>query len=218
MVDASLVSAPKQRNTDAEKEAIKAGKTAAEIWPNELNRVAQKDTDARWALKDRRQDPVLVGRHAAAADRLAGVRLQILHCHRPALRLHPGEHRHVGIPCGWTDAAAVGDDGQHIVGSLGRQRISLAEEREMAGFKDAGQPHPSSQAGGQVDAAEYRAGNAAKSSIRAHLEHVFAHQKEQVRPVHPHHRHRTCRGETHPSNIAHNFDRLISHEWARTLG
>lgn len=34
IVDASLVPAPKQRNTDAEK-AIKAGKTVREIWPDE---------------------------------------------------------------------------------------------------------------------------------------------------------------------------------------
>ena len=51
IVDASLVPAPKQRNTDAEKEAIKAGKSAKEIWPNEPNRAAQKDVDARWTLK-----------------------------------------------------------------------------------------------------------------------------------------------------------------------
>ncbi|WP_255540007.1 transposase [Acidiphilium sp. C61] len=49
IVNASLV--PMQRNTDAEKEAIKAGKTAREIWPNEQNKAAQKDTDARWTLK-----------------------------------------------------------------------------------------------------------------------------------------------------------------------
>jgi hypothetical protein len=41
------VPAPKQRNTDAEKEAIKAGKTAREIWPDEPHKAAQKDTDAR---------------------------------------------------------------------------------------------------------------------------------------------------------------------------
>ncbi len=51
IVDASLVPAPKQRNTDAEKEAIKAGKTASEIWPDEPNKAAQKDTNARWTLK-----------------------------------------------------------------------------------------------------------------------------------------------------------------------
>ena len=51
IVDASLVPAPKQRNTDAEKEAVKAGKSADEIWPDEPNKEAQKNTDVRWTLK-----------------------------------------------------------------------------------------------------------------------------------------------------------------------
>jgi transposase len=51
IVDASLVPAPEQRNTDAEKHAIKAGKSADEIWPDEPNKAAQKDVDARWTLK-----------------------------------------------------------------------------------------------------------------------------------------------------------------------
>lgn len=51
IVDATLVAAPRQRNTALEREAIKAGRTAAEIWPDEPARAAQKDTDARWTLK-----------------------------------------------------------------------------------------------------------------------------------------------------------------------
>jgi len=51
IVDASLVPAPKQRNTEGEKEAIKEGKAAHEIWPDEPAKAAQKDVDARWTLK-----------------------------------------------------------------------------------------------------------------------------------------------------------------------
>jgi hypothetical protein len=40
--DATLVAAPKQLNTTADKEAIKAGRTAAEIWPDEPAKLAQK--------------------------------------------------------------------------------------------------------------------------------------------------------------------------------
>src|SRR5690606_29401316 len=40
IVDASLVPAPKQRNTDGEREAIKAGQSADEIWPNEPAKAA----------------------------------------------------------------------------------------------------------------------------------------------------------------------------------
>ena len=34
IVDASLVPTPKQRNTEGEREAIKSGESAMEIWPN----------------------------------------------------------------------------------------------------------------------------------------------------------------------------------------
>lgn len=51
IVDATLVPAPKQRNTDGEKEAVKAGNTAKDIWPDHPNKAAQKDTNARWTLK-----------------------------------------------------------------------------------------------------------------------------------------------------------------------
>lgn len=50
-MDATLVPAPKQRNTDGEKEAVKEGESAKEIWPDQPNKAAQKDTNARWTLK-----------------------------------------------------------------------------------------------------------------------------------------------------------------------
>lgn len=51
IVDASLVPAPKQRNSDGGKAVNKAGTTAKEIWPDEPNKAARKDVDARWTLK-----------------------------------------------------------------------------------------------------------------------------------------------------------------------
>ena len=43
IVDSSLISAPRQRNREEEKKAIKEGKTAREIWPNNPNKARQKD-------------------------------------------------------------------------------------------------------------------------------------------------------------------------------
>lgn len=51
IVDATLVSAPRQRNTADEQAAIKAGKSATEIWPDKPAKAAQKDVDARWTVK-----------------------------------------------------------------------------------------------------------------------------------------------------------------------
>ena len=50
IIDATIVSVPKQRNTKEENEAIKAGKTP-EGWEQQPAKNAQKDKDARWTKK-----------------------------------------------------------------------------------------------------------------------------------------------------------------------
>lgn len=42
IVDATLVPAPKQRNTEEEKSAIKAGKSAKQIWRGKPNKAHRK--------------------------------------------------------------------------------------------------------------------------------------------------------------------------------
>jgi transposase, IS5 family len=50
MVDATLVEAPRQRNSREENALIKQGQTP-ESWQNQPRKLAQKDLDARWAKK-----------------------------------------------------------------------------------------------------------------------------------------------------------------------
>src|SRR4051812_20549971 len=50
IVDASIIAAPKQRNTDAEKRDIKEGRIPAG-WADKPAKLAQKDRDARWTVK-----------------------------------------------------------------------------------------------------------------------------------------------------------------------
>jgi transposase, IS5 family len=50
IVDASIVAAPKQRNTEAEKAQIKAGDVPPE-WAKRPAKLRQKDRDARWTVK-----------------------------------------------------------------------------------------------------------------------------------------------------------------------
>lgn len=50
MLDASIVEAPKQRNTRDENKQIKEGKTPEE-WKDEPNKLKQKDVEARWTVK-----------------------------------------------------------------------------------------------------------------------------------------------------------------------
>ncbi len=51
MVDASFVEVPKQRNTREENKGIKEGKVPGS-WHENSHKLAQKDTDARWAKKN----------------------------------------------------------------------------------------------------------------------------------------------------------------------
>src|SRR4030088_177979 len=51
IIDATIVSVPKQRNTKEENEAIKAG-TMPEGWEKQPGKNAQKDKDARWTKKN----------------------------------------------------------------------------------------------------------------------------------------------------------------------
>lgn len=99
IVDATLVPAPKQRNTEDEKAAIKEGKTADEIWPDEPSKAAQKDTNARWTLKIGGKIRYRPDGYTVAADRVASVRLQIPYQHRPALRLYPRGNDNLGSGC-----------------------------------------------------------------------------------------------------------------------
>lgn len=51
IVDASFVEVPKQRNSRAENQTIKEGQIPVD-WQNNPNKLAQKDTDAKWTKKN----------------------------------------------------------------------------------------------------------------------------------------------------------------------
>lgn len=215
IVDASLVPAPKQRNTDAEKEAIKGGKSAEEIWPDEPNKAAQKDVDARWTLKiggKIRFDkggkplpqialPVFGYKSHIAIDRRFGF---VRECAATSASHADGRMLPTLVATDntssevWADSAYRSRRNEKWLGS--KMLVSRIHRR-----KPAGRPMPQNIA---------RA-NAAKSSIRAAVEHVFAHQKNRfglfIRTI------GIARAEAKLilANIAYNFDRLIFHERAR---
>ena len=53
IIDATIVSAPKQHNSREENETIKEGETP-EDWKSKLAKNRQKDKDARWTKKHER--------------------------------------------------------------------------------------------------------------------------------------------------------------------
>src|SRR5438552_8681388 len=56
IVDASLIAAPRQRNTNEEKAAIKAGRVP-DNWKDKPAKLRQKDQDARWTVKFTKAKP-----------------------------------------------------------------------------------------------------------------------------------------------------------------
>src|SRR5208282_688284 len=56
IVDASLIAAPRQRNTDDEKQAIRQGRIPQD-WKDKPAKLRQKDRDARWTVKFTKAKP-----------------------------------------------------------------------------------------------------------------------------------------------------------------
>ncbi len=218
IVDASLVPAPKQRNTEPEKAAVKAGRTAQEIWPCAPNKAAQKDVDARWTLKiggkiRHRPDgtplpqialPVFGYKSHIAIDRRFGFIREsaVTSASHPDGRMLPKVVTTQNSASEvWADSACRSQSNEKWLAS--KMLVSRIHRR-----KPKGKPMPRHMA---------RA-NAAKSSIRAAVEHVFAHQKNRfglfIRTI------GIARAEAKLTlaNLAYNFDRLIFHERRAAMG
>jgi IS5 family transposase len=177
IVDATLVAAPRQRNTEGEKAAIKAGRTAAEIWPEKPAKARQKDVDARWTLKVSKARPANDGRpRMDIAIPVFGYKSHISIDRRHGLirrgkvtdaAAHDGAHLREGLidPNNtasdvWADSAYRSAENEAFLTRIGK--VSRIHHR-----KPKGRPMAKRTA---------RA-NARKSAVRAALEHPFAHQK-----------------------------------------
>jgi transposase, IS5 family len=181
IVDASLVAAPRQRNTDEEKAAIKAGKKAAEIWPDKPAKAAQKDTDARWTLKTSKGKvetdgtvkrdlviPAFGYKSHIGIDRRHG----FIRRHKVTdAAAHDGARLREGLidPANtasdvWADTAYRSKANEDYLGDRGK--TSRIHRKKLAG-----KPMPKRTA---------RA-NTKKSAVRATVEHVFAQQKERMK-------------------------------------
>jgi transposase, IS5 family len=212
IVDASLVPAPKQRNTDAEKEAIKTGKSAKEIWPDEPHKAAQKDTNARWTLK--------VG--GKVRYRPDGTPLPMIAVPVFGYKSHISIDRGFGFIRESAVTSASAADGRMLkqlvtTGNTSSEvwadsaYRSRKNEKWLAGKMLTSRIHRRKPAGKPMPEATARA-NARKSSVRAAVEHVFAHQKSRfglfIRTI------GIARAEAKLTlaNLAYYFDRLIFHE------
>ena len=177
IVDATLVSAPKQRNNDGEKADIKEGKSAAEVWPDEPAKAAQKDVDARWTVKFAKARPVLDGQrpHIDIAIPTFGY------------KNHASIDQRHGFIRGWNVTSAAAHDGAQlrnvvVPGNTGSKvwadtaYKSKANEEWLMENGFTSDIHHKKPKGRPMNKAISQS-NARRSKVRAFIEHVFARQK-----------------------------------------
>lgn len=217
IVDATLVAAPKQRNNQAEKEAIKEGKSAGEIWPDEPAKAAQKDTDARWTLKFAKARPTPDGKpQAYIAIPSFDYKSSISICRRFGFirrgKVTDGA-RFDGrmlrdVVTGDNTASDVWADTAYRSQANERWRRRNGKVSRIHRKKPRGKPMPERTA----------KANAAKSKVRARVEHVFAHQKDKmglfIRTIGI----KRAEAKVTLANLAYNMHRLVFHERRAAIG
>lgn len=163
IIDASIVSAPKQRNSREENETLKAGKTP-EAWEKKPAKNAQKDKDARWTKKHGRS--------------------------YYGYKNHVNVDRRHKLVRRYTVTDAARHDSQEMDGLLDKSntasniwgdsayRSKESEEKlEAAGFKS--RIHRRATRSKPLTDREKQA-NTTHSKVRARVEHVFGHQQNSM--------------------------------------
>ena len=180
IVDASLVAAPKQRNTKAEKDGIKAGRIPAE-WAAKPAKLRHKDRDARWTVKftkakqskDGTKPPVDIAipifgyANHIAIDRRFGFIRRWLASDAAA---YEGAKLREGLLDKTNTARTVWADTAYR---------SAANEAFLEKHGFVSRIHRKKPKGKSMPEATRRA-NSLKSKVRSRVEHVFAEQKSRM--------------------------------------
>lgn len=180
IVDASLIAAPKQRNTEDEKAALKQGRIPEE-WKTKPAKLRQKDRDARWTVK-----------FSKAKERADGT--------KPAVDIaiptfgyqnHIAIDRHHGLIRRWQASNAAAYEGARLrqepldktntAGAVWADTAyrSKANEAFLEANGFVSRIHRKKPPGRPMSPTTRRA-NALKSMVRSRVEHVFAAQKDKM--------------------------------------
>jgi IS5 family transposase len=180
IVDATLVSAPKQRNTEDEKKALKEGRIPDE-WKDKPAKLRHKDRDARWTVKfskaKTREDgskppcdiaiPVFGYQNHVSIDRGFGF---IRKWQATDAAAYEGARLREGLLDKTNTASSVWADTAYR---------SAANETFMEKNGFVSRVHRKKPKGKPMPDAVRRA-NAEKSKVRSRVEHVFAEQKDRM--------------------------------------
>ena len=178
IVDASIIAAPRQRMTEKEREIVKGG-GIPEDWKAKPRKLAQKDRDARWTLKRGRK------KRKPDGSTMAEIATPVF-----GYKNHIGTDRRHGFIRKWSVTDAARHDGRELAGLLDRGNTgsevwadtayrSRKNETRIARAGLTSKIHFRRSPGKPLPAHHERA-NAARSKVRAHVEHPFAEQKDRM--------------------------------------
>ncbi|MDR0474641.1 MAG: IS5 family transposase [Treponema sp.] len=161
IADATFVDVPRQQNTRAENGEIKGGKVPGE-WEKEGNRHkrAQKDTDARWAVKNKEvhygyKDHIKMDKKSKIITKFEVISAQAHDSYELENLIEPGKDRRL-----YGDGAYTGEGAQECIPENVQNRI------HEKGYRN--RPLTKTQ----------ERNNTAKSRIRARVEHVFGRMQQ----------------------------------------
>jgi transposase, IS5 family len=184
IVDATIVSAPKQHNTDEEKRAIKAGEVPQE-WQDKPAKLAQKDRDARWTVKySKAKKPVDTPSSTAAKQHDIAIPLF-------GFKNHASIDQRHGFIRGWAVTSASAHDGAQLRNIVRQDNTastvwadtayrSKTNEVWLEGNGLTSDIHQKKPKNKPMPQAMSNA-NARRSKVRAAVEHVFARQKDKMK-------------------------------------
>ena len=167
IIDATIVSVPKQRNTKEENEAIKSGKTP-EGWEEQPAKNAQKDKDARWTKKN---DESFYGyKNHVGVDK----------AHK-LIRKWDATNAAVHDSQKLDDVLDLANTSKEVWADSAYRSVEIEARLKEKGFhsrihRRAARNRPLSE--------RQRSANTTRSKVRARVEHLFGHQHDGA-----HHRH-----------------------------
>ena len=180
IVDASLIAAPKQRNTQDEKAALKQGRIPEE-WKAKPAKLRQKDRDARWTVK-----------FSKAKERADGTKAAVdIAIPTFGYQNHIAIDRRHGLIRRWQASDAAAYEGARLRQDLldktntasGVWADTAYRSKANEAFLEANgfvsRIHRKKPPGRPMSPTTRRA-NALKSMVRSRVEHVFAAQKDKM--------------------------------------
>ncbi|EHJ58110.1 hypothetical protein NSU_4933 [Novosphingobium pentaromativorans US6-1] len=210
IIDATVVPAPKQRNTEAEKAAIKEGRVP-EAWQARPARLRQKDRDARWSVKYSK------AKVKEGADPKAFKRVDLA-IPMFGYKNHIGIDRVHGIIRTWDASAANAHDGARLPDVVSKDNTGSgiwadtayrSKKNEAFLAKGMFTSHIHQKKPPRRPMPEHIArANAKRSAVRSAVEHVFAGQKHRMGLIVRTIGIARARIKIGMANLAYNFQRL----------